>query len=509
MNSLRENANPPRESMLCPKGTAASLEESSELPGLDQPLFPRLGILNDYVRVPYANGSSFASQFLYREFRRRGSRVTVVGPNDPKARPEELPPRSICISSVPFRNHPGVQLSMPDRGALKRLADEKLSVLVAQTGSALLDVGVWLRRNHRVPLVCVNTIHMPSVYDVLLPQAVHKNRMLTNLFQERIVPWVESTTASVYNNADGLVVLSNGLKDYWRERGVTAPITVIPRSVDPSVFDQVHHADPFPHFARRGGRLLVVCRHTREKNVERLLKIFAERIAPRRPDATLTLVGDGPDHDYFCGLAERLGVREKCHFPGEVSLPDIPAWYRHADVFVYTSLSETYGQVVSEALWCGLPAVALDDDKGVSDQIVQDSDGFLIRPEAVDAEASFGARVLELLNNPKMRAAFSERAEAKARYRSDPGRCIEAYEATFSRAQQHCADAQLEPGPIRRAAPLVHMTAMHSLLAVLGCVRPPATVNRHGRKQPTWDGVTVSASNEQRPRLRSVPYVAA
>ena len=29
--------------------------------------FPKhIGILNDYVRVPYANGSSFASQFLYR-----------------------------------------------------------------------------------------------------------------------------------------------------------------------------------------------------------------------------------------------------------------------------------------------------------------------------------------------------------------------------------------------------------------------------------------------------------
>src|ERR1041384_7701119 len=42
----------------------------------------RLGILNDYVRIPYANGSSFASQFLYREFKKRGHRVTVIGPDD-------------------------------------------------------------------------------------------------------------------------------------------------------------------------------------------------------------------------------------------------------------------------------------------------------------------------------------------------------------------------------------------------------------------------------------------
>ena len=44
----------------------------------------RLAILNDYVRIPYANGSSYASQFLYREMSARGHEVTIVGPDDPK-----------------------------------------------------------------------------------------------------------------------------------------------------------------------------------------------------------------------------------------------------------------------------------------------------------------------------------------------------------------------------------------------------------------------------------------
>ena len=49
-----------------------------------------IGLLNDYVRIPYANGSSFATQFLYREFRAHGHDVTVVGPTDPLARPEAV-----------------------------------------------------------------------------------------------------------------------------------------------------------------------------------------------------------------------------------------------------------------------------------------------------------------------------------------------------------------------------------------------------------------------------------
>lgn len=450
---------------------------------------PRLGILNDYVRIPYANGSSFASQFLYREFRKRGADVTVVGPKDPKAVAEELPPSHVLFSALPFRIHPGVQLPLPNPKSLKDLASANLSLLVAQSGSALLDAGLWLRRNHNVPLVCVNTIHLPAVYDVLLPEALHKTPWIVKLFENHVIPWVERANARVYNGGDGLVVLSEGLKSYWQDRGVTVPISVIPRSVDPSVFDRRPERDPFPASARRGSRLLVLCRHTREKNIDRLLRLFATKIAPFEPDATLTLVGDGPDHDTFRELANRLGVGHRCHFPGEISLTDTPAWYRHADVFVYTSLSETYGQVVSEALWCGLPVVALADGKGVSDQVIDGSDGYLVDPKAADGDERFAAHVLGLLRDPELRAGFSERAEKKARHRSDPERCVRAYEETFAAAIAYSREFPKRQSAVTKRTPLLHWAALHLLLAVLGCLRPPGIVNRHKRPQPVWDGL--------------------
>lgn len=452
-----------------------------------RPPFPRLGILNDYVRIPYANGSSFASQFLYREFSKRGSEVTVVGPNDPKAQPKELPPRHILFRSLPLRNHPGVYLPFPERGALQRLVDADLSLTIAQTGSALIDAGVWLRRNHGVPLVSVNTIHLPSVYDVLLPHALHGNALANGLFQRRVVPWVERMTADEYNVGNALVVLSEGLKSYWRDRGVRVPVFVIPRSVEPKIFDTRNQPDPFPAWAKRGSRLVVVCRHTREKNVLRLLEIFGRHIAPKNPDATLALVGDGPDHDLFKAHARRLGVFDRCVWPGETSLPDVPAWYRHADVFVYTSLSETYGQVISEALWCGVPVVAFEDEKGVSDQVANGSDGFLVNPKPADADAAFAARVLGLLADRAVREAFSAAAEKKARHRSDPGRCVRSYEEAFLAAQDHARANPVTAGPLVRTLPVMRWTGLHMLLAGLGCIRPPATVNRHNRRQPLWD----------------------
>lgn len=470
---------------------------------------PRLGILNDYVRIPYANGSSFASQFLYREFKRKGSQVTVIGPNDPKMNPAELPPDYLTFASLPLRNHPGVYLPMPNRESLNALAEAKLDLVVAQTGSALMNAGLWLRRNHRVPLVCVNTIHLPSVYDVLLPEALHNNQLSHELFQKRVVPWVEQRSVDVYNGGDALVVLSEGLKTYWRERGVTVPIEVIPRSVEPAIFDQQPAEDPFPEWAVRGDRLLCICRHTREKNVLRLIEIFAREVLPERPGASLALVGDGPDHDAFKDHARKLGVLDRCVFPGEVRLQDTPAWYRHADLFVYTSLSETYGQVVSEALWCGLPVIAFVDDKGVSDQVIHESDGFLVDPTRPASDREFGSRVCQLLADSSLRMAFAKRAEEKAHRRSDPAVCVAAYERVFGNAIENCRASFRVGGLVERNAPVISWAAVHTLLAGLGCVRPPAVVNRHGRQQPDWDlrdvtKVSVGSPANNRRRLRLV-----
>jgi glycosyltransferase involved in cell wall biosynthesis len=456
-------------------------------PADERPLFQRIGIFNDYVRIPYANGSSFASQFLYREFGKLGSEVTVIGPHDPKAEAHELPPRNIQFRSVPLRNHPGVHLPMPGRDALRKLADANFSVTIAQTCTALLDAGAWLRRNHGVPFVCVNTVHLPSVYEVLLPQALHKNRLADALFQRNLVPWVERATAESYNGGDGLIVLSRGLERYWRERGVTVPIFVIPRSVEPKVFDQRNQTDPFPSWARRGSRLLVVCRHTREKNVERMLDIFARHIAPKDAHATLTLVGDGPDHDLFKTHARRLGVFDRCIWPGETSLVDMPAFYRHADVFMYTSLSETYGQVISEALWCGLPVVAFEDHMGVSHQVAHGYDGFLVDPRATDADGAFGHHAVDLLSRPDARRVMSERAETRGRHRSDPGVCVRAYESALLAAQEHAKANPVAPAPLFGKASVVRWTMIHALLATLGLVRSPAILNRHNRRPPDWD----------------------
>jgi glycosyltransferase involved in cell wall biosynthesis len=482
-------------------------------------LFRHIGIINDYLKVPYANGSSFASQFLYREFTRRGHDVTVLGPRDPGAVQAELPRNAVLFDSLPLHNHPGLFLALPSRRALASVVDAQLDVVLAQTPSGLLDLGVWLRAAAGVPLLCVNTVHLPSAYNVLLPDALHARAEVTDLLETELIPRLERMTAGLYNLSDGLVVLSRGLEQYWRERGVRVPIHVIPRSVEPRVFDAVAGLDPFSTAAPRGQRLLCVCRHTREKDVDRLIRIFAALIAPRFPAASLTLVGDGPEHDAYVALAHGLGVGNRVHFPGEYPLTEVAKFYRHADLFVYSSLSETYGQVVSEALWCGLPVVAFADVMGVSHQLESGRNGYLIAPgpDSRAADERFAVAVNSLLENPAERARLGERAARLARERSDPDLAVNRYFAAFQAAREHCARTWRPSGLGERTLPLARWAALHTLLAGLGRVRAPALLNRHGRRQPSWDHafasqlLQVAVENPERllPRFREPEASAA
>ncbi|MBN2192260.1 MAG: glycosyltransferase [Polyangiaceae bacterium] len=458
----------------------------------------RVGLLNDYLRIPYANGSSFASQFLYRELGNRGVDVTVLGPADPAAKPADLPRRHVAFGSVPLRSHPGVRLPLPTPTGLQAVAALEFDVTLAHTSSGFLDLGAWLRIKHDVPFICVNTVHLPSVYNVILPVKLQESPVAQRFMGEWFMPRVEKLTVANYNNSDGLIVLSEGLERYWRSRGITVPIHVIPRAVEPRIFDVSRDEDPFDPTAKRGGRLLCVCRHTREKEVERLLDVFAKWIAPAVPEATLTLVGDGPDHDLFRARARELGIADRTFFPGEFPVTDIPTFYRFADLFVYASLSETYGQVVSEALWCGLPVVAVDDQMGVSSQVRDGETGVLVTP-GPDRDLNdwrFGSEVVALLKNRARRGALAAEAASSARRRVEPGRVVEQYFMAFDEARRHCADTKAARARQNSYSFLARWGWVELTVSGLGLLRPPAVVNRHGRRQPTWEALEAPFDSE-------------
>ncbi len=415
----------------------------------------RVAILSDFTRIPYANGAAFQTRFLYQELRRCGHEVTVIGPYDPEATPDEIPPGTISLPSLPLKTYPGVHIPLPLASWVYDADQWNFDIIFAQTTSLLMEFGIWLRKMKGIPLLCVNTTHLAAAYDVLLPERLSKIEAVHAGLELALKRPFENLFARIYNESDGLVVLSEGLRRYWRERGVTAPIHVIPRAVQPELFDRPLGEDPYTHLigheaTGRGARLLCAGRHTREKAQDRIIKIFAKHIAPMDPEASLTMLGDGPDSDFYKRVARENGVADRVFFPGEVPFTQMADFYAYADVFVHGSLSETYGNVMGEALWCGTPTVAFADGMGVSSQIQDGINGVLLAAgsgDGIEAEAdvAFGRAVLELLGDPQKRGRLGKMAAKLARERAAPRVVQQKIADAFQHAQDHAAASGLRP----------------------------------------------------------------
>jgi 1,2-diacylglycerol 3-alpha-glucosyltransferase len=414
----------------------------------------RVGILSDFTRIPYANGAAFQTRFLYQELRRCGHEVTVIGPHDPDARPEDLAPGTVGLPSVPLKTYPGLHLPLPLERWVYDPTRWNFDIMFAQATTLSLHFGVWLRKMRGIPLICVNTTHLSAAYDVLLPESMKRLGWVNTGLELALKRPCESHFASIYNNSDGLVVLSEGLRSYWRERGVTCPIHVIPRAVQPAIFDRPLGEDPYAHLAGagdaawRGARLLCAGRHTREKSQDRIIRIFARHIAPVDREATLTMLGEGPDSEYYKRVAREEGVAHRVFFPGEVPFTEMPDWYAYADLFVHASLSETYGNVMGEALWCGTPTIAFADGMGVSSQIRGGVNGVLLSPgkgqrEEREADAAFGRSVIDLLSDPQERARLGKSASKLARERNSPLAVQSRIADAFRHAQEHAAACRI------------------------------------------------------------------
>ncbi|HEU4405838.1 MAG TPA: glycosyltransferase [Polyangiaceae bacterium] len=416
----------------------------------------KVGLLSDFTRIPYANGAVFQTRALYQELNRCGHQVTLVGPRDPAAGSGDVPPGTIALPSVPLRTYDGVHLPMPLEREVLDPNRYDFDICFAQTTTMLLELGVWLRKMRGVPLLCVNTTHLVAAYDVLLPERLSKVESVHRVLMATLKRPLENLFVDLYNQSDGLVVLSEGLRDYWRSLGVRAPIHVIGRMVTPQNFDKPLGPDPFAKvLAERGlpaggPRLLSAGRNTREKKQDRLIRIFAKHVAPKHPTATLFFVGDGPDTGSYKALAKRLGVESRVVFVGEVAFSSMPDFYRHADLFLHVSLSETFGNVLGEALWCGAPAVAFADGMGASAQVADGVNGRLVPPAGPlrgddEGDEAFGAAVLSLLADEERRVMYAAGAARRARELHSPHVIEQKLCDAFVAAREHARASGLKP----------------------------------------------------------------
>lgn len=198
------------------------------------------------------------------------------------------------------------------------------------------------------------------------------------------------------------VTVSASTRDDLLGLGLGGPVHVVPEAVSTAALERLAAKRPAP-------RLAWVARLVPSKRPDHAVRMLAA-LRARRPDATLTLVGEGPELPRIERLAADLGVERALTLSGRVGEAEKLTILQSASVLIACSAREGWGLTVTEAGRVGTPAVAYDV-AGLRDSIVDGRTGVLT-PQSPEALA--GA-VHELLTDEARYARLREGAWTLAR----------------------------------------------------------------------------------------------
>lgn len=185
-----------------------------------------------------------------------------------------------------------------------------------------------------------------------------------------------------------------------------ARVEAIGRGVDTALFDPLRRSEALRRdwgLAPGGLAVVSVGRLAPEKNLDLVLRAFAA-IREQRADARLILVGDGPLRATLartCPDAVLAGTRHR---------EDLAAHYASSDLFLFPSLTETFGNVTLEAMASGVCTLAYG--YAAAAETIRDlGNGAVVR---CGDEDGFIERAIQLAVNDRLRAELGEAARRSA-----------------------------------------------------------------------------------------------
>jgi glycosyltransferase involved in cell wall biosynthesis len=258
-------------------------------------------------------------------------------------------------------------------------------------------VGVKQARKLNVPIVYTfHTQYEQYAHYFPLPAG-----MVKKIARERI--------RSFARRVDRLTAPAESIVELLKGYGVERLVTVLPNPIEPKIF---HNHDPGSVRERYGleGKqaLLSVGRLGHEKNLGLMLRALAI-LNKKFPKLRFIVVGSGPAEESLRREAHEFGVTDQVLFAGRVTDEELPAFFRAADLFIMTSLTETFGIVIVEAMAAGIPVVAVTAN-GSKDLITPGVDGLL----APNDPESLAAAIGRLLTDEEQRTRMGRSAQQTA-----------------------------------------------------------------------------------------------
>jgi glycosyltransferase involved in cell wall biosynthesis len=351
----------------------------------------RIGIVTE-TYPPEVNGVALTVHSLASGMARRGHLVNLVRPTQPGHTPTTDEPgiETLQVRGASLPRYAGLRFGLPaGRQLAHHWREYRPDVIYIATEGPLGWSAMGAARRMGIPVA--TGFH--TRFDAY---AEHYGLGL-------LTRWVRRQLARFHNRGGATLVPTQALADELHGMGIEQ-VRVLRRAVDTHLF----------HPSRRDESLraswgvdqdvpvvLYVGRIAPEKNLALAVKTF-RALQQRVPGARYVWVGDGP------ARAELAASHPDFIFAGVLRGEALARHYASADLFVFPSLSETFGNVILEALAAGVPVVAYAE--GAAREHIEDNVNG-VRLSAGD-ETGFVERAVALGTDPQKLRAMGRQAHA-------------------------------------------------------------------------------------------------
>jgi phosphatidylinositol alpha 1,6-mannosyltransferase len=345
--------------------------------------------------LPLVDGVSLTLKRLFDRLEERGVEFRVYSPFVPELDAVPWAHRVVRVPHAPLVVNPGYRVALPVMRRIRRDLDAFRPDLVHLVSPSPLAYRARAEARRRgLPVVASFHTHFVSYF-----------RFYRVAPLERL-GW--GLLRNFYGGSDRTFAPSRAIGAELEAHGIHN-VTLWSRGVDTALFSPARRDGDLRRRTSPEGAptVLFVSRLVKEKNLADLVAaegILRDRGVPHR----LVLVGDGP----MRGELEK-GLPE-AHFAGHQEGAALARWYASADLFVFPSTTETFGNVVLEALASGLPAVVADRG-GQLDLVEDGANGLVTRSDDPDHLAE---QITRLLGDGELRGRMAEGARRSAEGRS-------------------------------------------------------------------------------------------
>lgn len=356
---------------------------------------------------PYIAGVPVSIEHLAEALRKRGHMVYVFAPSYEGQTEEEYviryPSFPVKIAGAPVPN-------VLTKLFLKKVLELEIDLIHVHHPAIVGNVALKIKKKVGIPVV--------FTYHTRYEEYLHYIKALEQIEDKTKV--FDTYLKYFCGKCDLLIAPTKGIRNYLYMKNIDTPVGIMPTGIPDDNYrpDKERANEIRERYIGNADYLFcTVSRLAKEKNLDFQLEglwMLKRRLEEKGKTFRHLMIGDGPERNAILEKAGQLGLEENIILTGNIPNKEIASYQAAADLFLFTSKSETQGIVLLEAMAVGNPIVAVDAT-GVRDIVEHGSNGYLTAEDACE----WSERISAILENEVLYYSMQQESRKTAAFYSE------------------------------------------------------------------------------------------